>query len=123
MCGSGKAQMRFSSPKKESPQLRLADVAILLAFLAGAGAAAAQTQPRPTYPTRDPHTPGYVAATELADGLVPSPSKDGNFIIGPTHEPAQEMSVKPGVPQGTVTEFTMTSADSKFYPGIARDPG
>ena len=33
------------------------------------------------------------------------------------------MTVQTGVPQGTVIEFTMSSADSKFYPGIARDPG
>jgi enterochelin esterase-like enzyme len=31
------------------------------------------------------------------------------------------MSVHEGVPQGTVFEFTMNSADSKIYPGIARD--
>ena len=31
------------------------------------------------------------------------------------------MSVHEGVPQGTVYEFTMNSADSKIYPGIARD--
>ena len=28
-----------------------------------------------------------------------------------------------GVPKGTVHELTMKSADSKIYPGIARDPG
>src|SRR5207342_1764352 len=27
------------------------------------------------------------------------------------------------VPQGTIYNFTMSSADSKIYPGIARDPG
>jgi hypothetical protein len=31
------------------------------------------------------------------------------------------MSVHDGVPQGTVYEFTINSADSKIYPGIARD--
>ncbi len=45
---------------------------------------------RPVPPTRDPHTPGYVKATELPDGAVPDPSKNGNFIIGPTHTPAPE---------------------------------
>ena len=78
---------------------------------------------RPTPPTRDPHTPGYVTATELPDGTVPSPRADGNFIIGPTHDPAPEMSVREGVPQGTVYTFTMSSADSRIYPGIARDAG
>jgi enterochelin esterase-like enzyme len=83
----------------------------------------AQPTARPTPPTRDPHTPGYVAATELPDGAIPPADADGNFILGPTHTPAPEMLPHPGVPQGTVLEFTMSSADSKLYPGIARDPG
>ena len=41
-------------------------------------------------------------ATELPDGAVPPPDADGNFIIGPTHTPAPEMTVQDGVPQGTV---------------------
>src|SRR4029077_13215722 len=49
---------------------------------------------RPAPPARDPHTPGYVAATELPDGAVPSPTVDGNFIIGPTHPPAPEMTIR-----------------------------
>jgi enterochelin esterase-like enzyme len=78
---------------------------------------------RPTPPTRDPQTPGFVTATELPDGAVPRPDAHGNFIIGPTHSPAPEMTVQPGVPRGTVHNFTMSSADSTIYPGIARDPG
>jgi predicted alpha/beta superfamily hydrolase len=85
--------------------------------------AAQTTPPRPVPPTRDPHTPGYVQAKELPDGAVPSAGADGNFIIGPTHNPAPEMTVQEGVPQGTVHTFTMDSADSKIYPGIARDAG
>jgi enterochelin esterase-like enzyme len=77
--------------------------------------------PRPAPPTRDPHTPGYVPAADLPDGTLPPANADGNFVLGPTHTPAPEMSVQPGVPQGKVYEFTMSSADSKFYPGIARD--
>lgn len=98
-------------------------IAILLGLLAGASLALTQVPPaaRPTPPTRDPHTPGYVSATELPDGSNPPANADGNFIIGPTHQPAAEMSVHEGVPQGTVYEFTMNSADSKIYPGIARD--
>jgi len=76
---------------------------------------------RPPAPTRDPHNPGYVMAKELPDGEVPSPKVDGNFIIGPTHNPAPEMAVQESVPQGTVYTFTMQSTDSKYYPGIARD--
>jgi enterochelin esterase family protein len=79
--------------------------------------------PRPPNPTRDPHTAGYVTATELPDGEVPSPTTDGNFIIGPTHNAAPEMTADPNLPKGTVYTFTMKSEDSKFYPGIARDAG
>jgi iron(III)-enterobactin esterase len=84
----------------------------------------AATRPvRPTPPTRDPHTLGYVTAKELPDGTIPPPDTDGNFIIGPTHNRAPEMTVQTNVPQGTVYDFTMDSADSKMYPGIARDQG
>lgn len=91
-----------------------------------AGSASAQTAPvpaRPTPPTRDPHTPGYVLAKELPDGTNPPANADGNFIIGPTHNPAPETVPKPGVPQGTIYEFTMQSANSRIYPGIVREPG
>jgi enterochelin esterase-like enzyme len=73
-------------------------------------------------PTRDPHTPGYVSATELPNGVNPSPDSNGNFIIGPTHDPAPESTVQATVPQGTIYHFTMDSKDSKIYPGIAREP-
>lgn len=73
-------------------------------------------------PTRDPHTPGYVSATELPDGAIPSPNVNGNFIIGPTHQPAPEAMVQANVPQGTIYRFTIESKDSKIYPGIAREP-
>lgn len=73
-------------------------------------------------PTRDPHTPGYVSATELPDSTNPSPETDGNFIIGPTHLPAPEMVIRANVPQGTVYQLTMNSQDSKIYPGIIREP-
>src|ERR1700742_4215141 len=89
---------------------------------AGQASSPAQTYVRPT---RDPHTAGYVKATELPDGDVPPADKDGNFIIGPTHVPAPGMQVSDpkGELRGRVVEITMSSADSKFYPGIARDKG
>jgi enterochelin esterase family protein len=76
---------------------------------------------RPTPPTRDPKTPGYVQATELPDGTNAPADKDGNFILGPTHTPAPEMTADDGVPHGTVSTFAMPSTSSKIYPGIARD--
>ena len=85
--------------------------------------AAAVRPRRPTPPTRDPNTPGYVTAKELPDGEVPPPNADGNFIIGPTHNPPPEMTTPEGALQGAVCEITMQSSDSKIYPGIARDAG
>ncbi len=64
-----------------------------------------------------------MTAKELPDGTLPPPDADGNFIVGPTHDPAPETVVQDGVPQGTVYNLTMNSTDSKIYPGIARDPG
>ena len=80
-----------------------------------------QAAGRPTPPTRDPRTPGFVEAKELPDGQVPPVNAEGNFIIGPTHDRAPEMSVQNGVPQGTIFNFKMDSTDSNIYPGIARD--
>jgi enterochelin esterase family protein len=81
---------------------------------------------RPAAPVRDPRTPGYATATnatELADGAVPPVTATGNFILGPTHTPAIDVTVQAGVPEGAVHTFTMNSADSKIYPGIARAEG
>ncbi|MEO6815902.1 MAG: alpha/beta hydrolase-fold protein [Edaphobacter sp.] len=112
--------------------LRLLSIAFLISLMAvvapapaqSVAAPAASAHPaRPTPPTRDPHTSGYVTAKELPDGTNAPANVDGNFIIGPTHPAAPEMSVQPGVPQGTVSEFVMQSTDSKLYPGIAREPG
>lgn len=44
--------------------------------------------------------------------------------IGPMYMDAPELTVREGVPQGTIHEFTMHSTDSKIYPGIAKNqPG
>jgi enterochelin esterase-like enzyme len=64
-----------------------------------------------------------VEAKELPDGALPSPTVNRNFIVGPTHAPAPELSGAETVAHGTIHEFTMESKDSKLYPGIARDPG
>jgi enterochelin esterase-like enzyme len=108
--------------------LRLRSTAFLISLMAGLHPATAQAPTaaphpaRPAPPTRDPHTPGYVAAKDLPDGANAPVKEDGNFILGPTHNPAPEMIVQEGVPQGEVFTLTMESADSKIYPGIAREP-
>jgi iron(III)-enterobactin esterase len=49
---------------------------------------------------------------------------DGDFTIGPNYTNALELTVKVGVPRGTLHVFTMNSTDSKIYPGIAKNqPG
>jgi iron(III)-enterobactin esterase len=88
---------------------------------AGQGAGHAERRPAP--PTRDPHTPGYVKVAELPDGAVPAADRDGNFILGPTHNAAPELTGEGDLHNGTVIEFTMSSAESKFYPGISREAG
>src|SRR5882757_8921837 len=106
---------------------RAALLGALLGVLAGKNPAMAQSATnrpaRPIPPTRDPHTPGYVTAKELPDGANAPADADGNFILGPTHNPAPEMTVRTNVPQGRVYDFILHSADSKIYPGIARDAG
>ncbi len=108
---------------------RLLNIAFLLSLMTGSNPAIAQAPAaaprpaRPTPPTRDPNTPGYVTAKELPDGANAPAKADGNFILGPTHNPAPEMTAPDGLPQGAVSTFTMESADSKFYPGIAREAG
>jgi iron(III)-enterobactin esterase len=115
-------------------------LAIVIALVAGAATTPAQNaapaqQPagtppappargnRPPPPTRDPQAPGYVSATMLPDGAVPTADAYGNFVIGPTHNPAPEMTAKPDALQGTVHNFEMQSSDSKIYPGIRREQG
>ena len=106
-----------------SLRLALAGAALLLSFPAHSQTPAATPLPvRPQPPTRDAHSAGYVAARDLPDGSLPSASADGDFVLGPTHTPAPELSTEAPL-QGRVVEFTMSSSDSKIYPGIARTAG
>ncbi len=107
-------------PRFLSIALLISPIAIVIPAF-GQSAMSGQHPERPTPPTRDPNSPGYVKAKELADGSKLPASTDGNFIIGPTHNAAPEISLRDVIPNGTVIEFTMISSESKFYPGIARD--
>ena len=95
----------------------------ILFGLAFAVAVTAQNAPQAGPPVRDPLASGFVTAAELPDGAVPPVNVNGNFIIGATHPPSPDMTVKDGVPKGTIHTFTMNSTDSKIYPGIAREAG
>ncbi|MGP0017140.1 MAG: alpha/beta hydrolase [Candidatus Sulfotelmatobacter sp.] len=106
---------------------RCLGICFVAGLITAANAVAGQTPPpaqhaeRPAPPTRDPNTAGYVAAKELPDGVNAPANADGNFILGPTHEVPADAAAQNGIPKGAVVEFTMNSADSKIYPGIARD--
>jgi enterochelin esterase-like enzyme len=67
------------------------------------------------------------AQTATSTNVPASPTRtedNTNFIIGPNYADAPELTVREGVPQGTIHEFTMKSEDSKIYPGIAKNkPG
>jgi len=103
----------------ECPTFRFVRLTAILAWLSLTLTLPAASA-RPTPPTRDPHTPGFVTATDLTDGTVPAVDRDGNFLLGPTHHPAPEMGTN--ALQGTVYEFTLSSAESQRFPGIAREP-
>ena len=94
-----------------------------IAFLAGVMAGSIAVAQNRDAPARDPHSPGFVAAKEMPDATNAPANVDGNFIIGPNYKLAPEMAVNKDVPQGTVSEFMMSSSDSKIYPGVARDAG
>jgi len=111
-----------------TPVPRSLTIAVLASLIAVVNPVSGQSPPstqrteRPTPPTRNPNSSGYVTGKELADGSNPPANADGNFILGPTHDVPAGMSVEDSMPRGTVMEFTMNSSDSKIYPGIARDP-
>jgi enterochelin esterase-like enzyme len=110
---------------REAPmtdRLKLALAAIFGVICLSAGVAMAQAE-RPPRPIRQPDEPGYVKATALPDGEVPSPNVNGAFVIGPTHRPAPEMTPSPDTPKGVIHTLTMNSTDSRIYPGIMREPG
>ena len=75
-------------------------ICLVVSLVAAASPVSAKTPPsgqhteRPAPLTRDPNTPGYVTAKEMADGSTPPANVDGSFIIGPTHDVPPEMSAR-----------------------------
>src|SRR5688572_26574074 len=83
--------------------------------------AAPAAPPPQAPPTRSPLAADAPKFTVLAaPGANPPPDRDGNFVIGPTYAPPRELEPAAGIPAGRVEQFTLDSADSRFYPGIAR---
>ena len=125
----------FQICEMAAPWRRLSGVAllgVLLSLIAGVNTARAQTPSSnppaatrplaPPPPTRAPHTPGFVVAKELPDGTNAPMDAEGNFIIGPTHNPAPEMILNTNVPQGNCLYSTHgIRRIGKIFPGIARE--
>jgi iron(III)-enterobactin esterase len=110
--------------------LRQVALAALLAFAVSAGAAERPPSPSENAPAPKPAAPNAKkrpAAPPLPVSQVASPTRTQDnveFIIGPDYAYAPELTARPDVPKGRVETFTMKSADSKIYPGIAKNqPG
>ena len=58
-------------------------------------------------------------AVVLAGLLMPQAQNE--FVVKPPYKEAPELTVKAGVPKGTIHEFVMKSEESKLYPGIAQN--
>ncbi|HVU17044.1 MAG TPA: alpha/beta hydrolase-fold protein [Candidatus Didemnitutus sp.] len=103
--------------------------AVFAAILIPVAAVAADRPPPPERAPDGPGAPHFQMAgarpgnTELraAPGANPPVDAEGDWLVGPDYVPAPETKAVAGVPQGRVIQFTMQSADSKFYPGVARD--
>ncbi len=65
-----------------------------------------------------PATPtDFAEMAKLADLPLLTPGTgDGDYRVKPPYAPAPEQTVRPDVPKGKVMHFTLTAADSKFYP-------
>jgi iron(III)-enterobactin esterase len=59
---------------------------------------------------------GLVAGCTTVGGV--SSAGDGDSKIGPAYTNAPELTARESVPKGTLHAFTMSSADSKVYPGL-----
>jgi enterochelin esterase family protein len=91
------------------PPYRSRNALVALSAIAfGAATAAVALRPAPLV---------AAAAADKAD-------RQSETTIGPDYADAPELTVKEGVPRGTVKDFTMNSEDSKVYPGIdKKKPG
>jgi enterochelin esterase-like enzyme len=66
-----------------------------------------------------------VAAFVFCVGATLSAQRSAHeFVISPPYAPAPELTVKAGIPRGTMHRLVMKSQDSKIFPGMSRDkPG
>jgi enterochelin esterase family protein len=90
--------------------------------VAAQGAPPAAVAPARAAPTiRSPEGPGAPRFTVVAQpGVNPPVDRNGDFVIGPPYSVPRELEVAGDIPRGRVEQFALDSADSKFFPGIAR---
>ena len=107
---------------------RLLSIAFLFSLVTGVAPAGTQTpapvprRVRPTPPTRDPHTPGYVTAKELPDGANAAGKRRRQLHPRPHPQSRAGDDHEGRCAAGKASTFTMKSTDSKIYPGIVREP-
>ena len=104
------------------PLPRLVRRAVALSLLLSLSSAALAADAPPSTPAPDATKKKTKApARPLAATPSPAQTKDGvEFTIGPDYTYAPELKVRDDVRKGAVHDFTMDSADSKIYPGIAK---
>ena len=62
---------------------------------------------------------GFIVLMSVANPVLAWEAQgNGDFTIGPDYTNAPESRPREGVPKGTVYQFTMSSTDSKTYPGL-----
>ncbi len=72
------------------------------------------------FPMKIPLSPALALLLSLAPLFAADPGTagDGDSEIGPDYADAPETKRRDEVPHGELKEFTMSSADSKIYPGL-----
>lgn len=60
-------------------------------------------------------------ASEVPTASPARTTDNGEFVIGPNYANAPELTHKPGVPEGFMHGFIMSSEESKLYPGVAKE--
>ena len=63
-----------------------------------------------------------MTAKDLPDGANAPVKADGNFILGPTHNPAPEMTVQEGVPQGRSSTSPWSRPTANSIPASRAKP-
>jgi enterochelin esterase-like enzyme len=122
----------YHTPMMKKSRFRARSVALLCLVSVAHPLFAADASPAPTPPAAPggdpaakvlhfrggPATPADLAEMAKLSALpVLTPGAgEGDYRVKPPYAPAPEQTPRPDVPKGQVVRFTLTAADSKFYP-------